>query len=198
MSTALLDDKLLPGHEFQQFLSRHPEIMDDVEHEKIISHKFDLPYGAGYSLTGNRIYIDRHVPLIWPMKRLTKSKTHVFHSRPKKEAKSVTVMTHIVKYPVRHESFESACIRLLAMDYETAHHHAVRAEQLLVTSDDYEWELYENQWKPLIKADEVEKIERVPPDLDLTPYEDTPLHAILSDRMRSTKKTARGKFLKAV
>jgi hypothetical protein len=188
VSSGLLDDALIPEQEFRQFLSRHPEIMEDVEKEKIISHAFDMPYGAGYSLTGNRIYIDRHIPLIWPMKREGYSRDDHMSQ----------VKVHIVKYPERHEAFESACIRLLAMDYETAHHHAVRAEWTLVTSDGFDWPFYESQWKPLIKADEVEKIERVPPDLDLTPYEGTKLHSILSDRMKSTKRTARGKFLSKV
>ena len=202
MSTALLDDTLMPEHEFQQFLARHPEIMEDVDKEKIISHKFDLPYGAGYSTTGNRIYIDRHVKLIWPMKRVIQFSSGGL--KPKSPGKrSVTIMTHIIKYPVRHESFESACIRLLGMDYEESHHFAVRAEWSLVIGDDYDWDFYEAQWKPYIKADEVEKIDRVPPDLDLTPYEgddetDKALTTHLLDRMGATRKTARGKFLSRV
>ena len=186
MSTALLDDRLIPEEDFRIFLTRHPEIMDDVEKEHTISHRFDLPYGAGYSLTGRRIYIDRHVPIIWPMKREGLAKTH---------PRSI-VKVHVVKYPERHETFESACIRLLGMKYEEAHHHAVRAEWSLVISDGFDWPFYEKQWTPLIKADEVEKLQRVPPDLDLTPYEGTPLHDILKTRMSATKKTARGMFLK--
>jgi hypothetical protein len=198
MSSALLDDHLISEVDFDRFLTAHPEIMEDVEREKVISHKFDMPYGAGYSLTGNRIYIDRHVPIIWPMRRVFKHTHGAEKPKTGRERAAVTIQTHIVKYPARHEAFESACIRLLAMHYEEAHHHAVRAEHNLVTGDGYDWDFYEQQWKPLIKADEVEKIERVPPDLDLTPYEGTPLHAILSDRMHTTKKTARGKFLSRV
>jgi hypothetical protein len=201
MSAALLDDKLLPEQEFRRFLSSHPEIVEDVEKEKTISHKFDMPYGAGYSLTGNRIYIDRHVPLIWPMKRrgdrgISISSHHSLKNSSRRNL--VTVKVHIVKYPERHEAFESSCIRLLSMPYEEAHHHAVRAEWSLVTTDGYDWDFYEKQWTPLIKADEVEKIERVPPDLDLSPYEGTPLHAILADKMLHFRHGARGKFHKRI
>lgn len=181
MNSALLDDALIPEKDFDRFLTAHPEIMDDVEKDKSISHKFDLPYGAGYNLTGSRGYLDRHVPIIWKMKlELTGNK----------------IKAHIVKYPMRHEFFESACIRLLSMKYEEAHHHAVRAEWSLVTSDGFDWPFYENQWKPYIKADEVERLQRVPPDLDLSPYEGTKLHDILKERMNSTRKTARGMFLR--
>lgn len=186
MSSALLDDALLPENDFRRFLLAHPEIMDDVEGDKTISHRFDLPYGAGYSLSGHRGYLDRHVPIIWPMEREGYDRTD--HMR--------AVKVHIVKYPMRHEFFESACIRLLDMKYEDAHHHAVRAEWSLVTSDGWNWSFYESQWKPFIKADEVERLQRVPPDLDLSPYEGTKLHDILAERMNSTRKTARGMFLR--
>jgi len=169
----LLDDKLLPIAEWERFQRNHPQVFDDADSEKTISHKFDMIYGAGYSLTGRRGYLDRHVPLIWKLKQLGSSER---------------LSVHIVKYPMRHEFVESACIRLLDLSYEEAHHLAVRAEWQLVTDDGFSWDDYENQWVPFIKFDEVNDGRlpvselRIPPDLDFTPYaNDEPLLAKLQD-----------------
>lgn len=199
MSTAhtLMDDLLIPESDFRRFLSTYPQVMEDVEGDHIIDHKWDWPYGAGYSTDGHRAGLDRHIPIVWPMRRLA--------------APHDITRQNVIKYPIRHELFESAIIRLLptaelfrfislpadkhedALDpkYELAHHLAVRAEWSLVTTSGFDWTYYERQWPPYVKATEHERITKFPPWADLTPYQhDKPLLHHLEHLQRSSRRGA--------
>lgn len=122
-------------------------IKDQVD----VNNDFDLPYVAGYSLDGKKIYLDRHLPETMS----TKGKT-----------------VELWKYVILHEAVEKSLLMHLSLHYQMAHQIALRAEQNAVENDGIDWESYNKGMQKFIKADSKEKLTRVPKDLDLQPYRD--------------------------
>ena len=79
-----------------------------------------------------------------------------------------------------HEAVEGAAIRHLGKDYFAAHDLADTAERHAVAAKGWDWNEYQDAWKPLIKQDEHETITNPPPNLLLTPYRGTKLFAKLA------------------
>ena len=118
-----------------------------AQHPRIVN-LFDLPYLGGYSNDGERIYFDRHLKPI--------------HLNGRKiDARQ------FVKY---HEQMEKALIDIFGMTYEPAHQLATLYEHRAVRRAGLSTIQYEKALKPQIHADEHEKLKRLPPDLDMTPY----------------------------
>ena len=63
-----------------------------------------------------------------------------------------------------------ALIDALHWGYDHAHAVATAAERRAVMQGGLIWKSYQEAYRPYIKADEHEKLKRVPADLDLTPY----------------------------
>ncbi|HZP65847.1 MAG TPA: hypothetical protein VFB32_06020 [Rudaea sp.] len=116
-----------------------------------LEREYDIPYLAGYSLTGHTIFIDRHMP-----------KSFVYRSRK--------VLTD--RFLIVHEAVEKALIQLLGMHYLHAHQIALHAEQAAVRAEGIKWEVYDAFMQENIKVIGDEELSRVPANLDLTPYRD--------------------------
>ena len=119
-----------------------------------INRNYDLPYLGGYSQDGNTIYLDRHLPT---------------------QLKAGSVDFSPDDFIPIHEHIEKAVIDGLGYKYPPAHEIATGVERRHVIAAGLNWQSYSKSLEPYIKADEVEKIERPPPDLDTTPYQGTPL-----------------------
>ncbi|MBL6749451.1 MAG: hypothetical protein ISP90_02975 [Nevskia sp.] len=112
---------------------------------------YDIPYLAGYSLDGQMIFIDRHMPktLAWKRRRINTD-----------------------RFLIVHEAVEKSLIQLLGMHYLHAHQVALRAEQAAVRAEGIEWKAYDDFMQEYIKVIGDESLSKVPENLDLTPYRD--------------------------
>jgi len=125
--------------------------------EKVkIDRNHDVPYVAGYSKDGKTIYIDRH---------LLKMKDE--HD--------------IEPYLIVHERTEKVLIDLFNLDYQHAHHIAMEQEKEAVAKSGLEWSAYEKHYNKFIKGCAHEKLQKVPADLDMTPYKDEKDFHLLRD-----------------
>ncbi len=115
-----------------------------------LNRNYDLPYLAGYSQDGATIYIDRHLP---------------------KELRINGRLVDPTPFLETHEHTEKSIIDGLGWKYAAAHEVATAMERRRVLEAGINWQAYSAALKPLIKADEGEKIEHTPPDLDLSPYQ---------------------------
>lgn len=118
---------------------------------RIVSRDYDIPYIAGYSIDGHTVFIDRYLPKSF--RRLTKT-------------------VRVDPFLLTHEIVEKAPLDELRLPYVHAHQIAVRAERDAVKASGVPWFIYQRFMKRYERPIEAEKIVRVPPNLDLTPYRD--------------------------
>jgi hypothetical protein len=145
-------------------LLKNPDVKAEMYGLKKIDRSFDLPYLGGYSEDGGTIYIDRHFP-----EELTYEDDG--HKR------KFNPTPHIVD----HETFEKALIDVLGWDYWHSHHAANAYERRGVLKAGLFWLPYNKVLTPFEKADEHEKLVKIPKDLDLTPYKAPPVdHKLLA------------------
>jgi hypothetical protein len=133
-----------------------------------VDHSHDIPYIAGYSKDGRTIYIDRHLPRSfrsWSLKRV-----------------------YVAPFLVTHEVVEKALLDQLELHYLHAHQIALRTERAAVEAAGGSWTAYEGFMKKYEKAIEEEKLEKVPGDLDLTPYRDEKDFAVLEQLVRKARR----------
>jgi hypothetical protein len=116
-----------------------------------IDRSHDIPYLAGYSLDGKRIYIDRHLP-----------ETFLYRRRA----------IRVDRYLLLHEEVEKTLIDQLALHYQHAHQIATRAEEAAVRADGISWRAYDRFMQTYVKRMGDERLTKVPADLDLKPYRD--------------------------
>jgi len=118
---------------------------------KIVNREYDIPYIAGYSLDGDTVFIDRHLP---------------------KTFRWITKTVRVEPFLLTHEKVEKALLDELRLHYLHAHQIAVRAERDAVKAAGVSWWAYQRFVKKYEKPIEKEKLVRVPSQLDLTPYRD--------------------------
>ena len=118
---------------------------------KIVNREYDIPYIAGYSLDGDTVFIDRHLP---------------------KTFRWITKTVRVDPFLLTHEIVEKALLDELRLHYLHAHQIAVRAERDAVKAAGVSWWAYQRFVKKYEKPIEKEKLVRVPSQLDLTPYRD--------------------------
>jgi hypothetical protein len=111
----------------------------------------DIPYLAGYSVDGNTIYIDRHLP-----------RTMAYKGRK----------VEVDRYLIMHEEVEKTLIDQLGLHYLHAHQIATRAEEAAVRADGILWRDYDRFMQKYVKHIGDERLKKVPEDLDLKPYRD--------------------------
>ena len=122
-----------------------------VRRVKHLDRKHDIPYLAGYSLDGNTIYIDRHMP-----------KSFKFRGR----------VIETDRFLLLHEEVEKTLIDRLGLHYLHAHQIATRAEQAAVRAAGISWRAYDRFMQKNVKRDGDERLSKVPADLDTKPYRD--------------------------
>lgn len=139
-------------------LLKDPEVRQRLHRYERLDDGYDLPYLAGYSVDGKTIYRDRHLPEMLSYHH--DGKTREYNASP---------------FLIDHESFEKAVIDALHWKYAHAHQGATEYERRHVMQSGLLWKPYQEAYRPYIKADEHEKLKKVPNDLDLTPYLDDPV-----------------------
>jgi hypothetical protein len=132
------------------------EVMADVlraivSRAKSVDRSHDIPYLAGYSQSGETIYIDRHMP-----------KSFVVDGR----------RIETDRFLVLHEVVEKALLDELGLNYLHAHQIALRTERAAVEALGVPWKSYDGHTKENEKQIGDERLKNVPNDLDLTPYRD--------------------------
>ena len=108
-----------------------------------IDREHDIPYLAGYSLDGKRIYIDRHLPPSFDYR-----------------GRAVTVD----RYLLLHEEVEKTLIDQLALHYQHAHQIATRAEEAAVRADGISWRAYDRFMQRYVKHMGDERLTKLPGD----------------------------------
>jgi len=123
----------------------HPELERRIRFRRYFVSKFDVPYLAGSSLDGKRVYFDPKLIAGTEGDEWTR------------------------KCVALHEVIEWA-LKILFRDYEERHHLATAGEYSFVTELGHTPREYRTLLRPLYAPIEHEKITNCPPDLDLTPY----------------------------
>lgn len=141
----------------------------------------DCPYLAGYSKNGKVIFFDRHLPETLSFEQ--DGKVREFNPR---------------EFIRRHEIMEKCLIDLYGFGYWAAHTAANAWERRLVLQmlGPGAWAPYSAALDPYIKADEAEKLKKVPKDLDMTPYTSPPVNRVLIARIQAAQGRER-KYSKA-
>lgn len=139
-----VDDTLLSDDEL---VAAARELLKNVT----VNRDYDIPYLAGYNQNSKEIYIDRHMP---------------------SEYKRGSETYNIDKFLVVHETVEKSLLFTYKLKYQHAHQIALRAEKATVLARGWSWEEYDTFCQKYIKSIGSEKINKVPEDLDLNPYED--------------------------
>ncbi|WP_258586001.1 hypothetical protein [Mesorhizobium sp. AR02] len=127
------------------------DVVTALERRVTVSHEFDIPYIAGYSVDAKTIYIDRHLP---------------------RTIGREGVDVRLAPFLVTHEVVEKALLDELRLHYLHAHQIALRAERDAVRGAGLTWRDYQAVMKAHEKQIDEETLKRVPGDLDLTPYRD--------------------------
>ena len=122
-----------------------------VRRVKHLDREHDIPYLAGYSLDGNTIFIDRHMP-----------QSFKFRGR----------VIETDRFLLLHEEVEKTLIDRLGLHYLHAHQIATRAEQAAVRAAGISWRAYDRFMQKNVKRDGDERLSKVPADLDTKPYRD--------------------------
>lgn len=117
-----------------------------------VNREYNVPYLAGYNNAASVIYIDSRLP-----------KTHT-----QKDGKELSVD----RYLTMHEVFEGILLRDFKMSYQNAHQMALYIEKASVVADGYSWEEYNEFMWHHIRLVEKEGFVKIPPDLNMQPYED--------------------------
>jgi hypothetical protein len=112
-----------------------------------IDRSYDIPYLAGYSKDGKRVYFDRHFNFKFAGKDIS-------------------------KYIRLHEVIEKSLLDIFKFKYQEAHKYATHFERQAVEAAGIDWDKYCDHIDPYIKAVAREQLVKVPKDLDLEPYQD--------------------------
>jgi hypothetical protein len=120
-----------------------------VSRVKKIDRGHDIPYIAGYSQNGEKIYIDRHMP---------------------RSASLGGKRVRTDRFLILHEAVEKALLDELGLHYLHAHQIALRAEKAAVEAEGLTWRDYNAFTKAHEREIDDETLKKVPDDLDLTPY----------------------------
>ena len=123
-----------------------------------VDRSHHVPYLAGYSRDGKTIYIDADMPESFSYRGKT---------------------IHTDRFLILHERIEKALIDELDYGYWQAHRIAEAQEEDEEGSTGAPQAAFRKFYAPFIKADEHEKLVKVPADLDLTPYRAKPVDKAL-------------------
>lgn len=142
---------------------RDPRFLAEVVKPTPMDRTHDVPYVAGVSATGNKVYIDRHLQ--------TNNHGH-----------------SITPYLMVHERVEWTLMHVLGLKYPAAHKIATEVERKMVElGGTMPWRSYQAHYRKYIKHDNVEKLVNPPADLDLVPYKDSHDFKHVKQLMRNGK-----------
>jgi hypothetical protein len=164
----------LGDHEVDQALA-HPAIRRRLARTPRVDRTWDIPYLGGYSEDGRTIFLDRHLPYEF-----------VYRGRPPPYPSALKA--GLDRFLILHEEVEKALIDELGAKYAHAHEVATRAEENAVRAAGIEVPWYRKTLKPYIKADAIERLLRVPRNLDMAPYRAPPVSEPLLRRIAEAQK----------
>ena len=142
---------------------RNPRFLSEVVKPTPVDRAHDVPYVAGVSGAGKKVYIDRHL-----------RPTYKGHS--------------IVPFLMVHERSEWVLMHLLGLQYQAAHKIATALEKKAIEEGGtMSWKLYQDHYKKYIKHADKEKLVNPPEDLDLVPYQDEHDYKHIKQLMRNGK-----------
>lgn len=117
-----------------------------------VDRSWDIPYLAGSSRDGSIVYVDRHLP------------EFIEYQGQK---------YNVLPLFVFHERGEYVLERGLNIPYQFAHQMILRNEkEALAATLKIPWKVYDDFCQKWIKLAYDERLENIPPDLDIKPYED--------------------------
>jgi hypothetical protein len=168
MSTGHIHHHGAGGHGFLVVnrLLKNPKVLKEFHSFWEINRDYDLPYLGGTSTKFRRVYFDRHLPEILRYE----------HDGHKKEFNPTPFL-------MTHETFERAVMDALGWHYSHAHQAATALEKRQVMEAGLIWGPYQHALEKYIKAAEHEKLKKVPPDLDMRPYNAPPVDESLIAHM---------------
>jgi hypothetical protein len=151
----------------------NPAVREKLWRGREEDNNFDIPYIAGYSKDGNTLFFDRHLPEILTLE-LDGNKREI---NPR-------------EFLRLHETLEKAIIDALGWSYFPAHAAATAYERrgILQKLGPQWWMPYEHTMDGYAKADEHEKIKKVPKNLDMTPYHDADDNRLLKVMQKAKSK----------
>lgn len=126
---------------------------DAIDQSKQVLQTYDIPYGAGYSKDGRRLYLDHSVPLVL------------------RESGYIIPIAHAWLF---HEAVEKALLMFIpGLPYQLAHQVAYNAEPPLLKTYKVPWEIYDRASRRILTdIGRRERYPNCPEDLDLKPYHD--------------------------
>ena len=135
-------------------------------------NEYDIPYIAGYSKDGKKLFFDRHLP----ESVVLELDGHKREIAPR-------------EFLCRHENLEKVIIDTLDWGYFPAHAAATAWEKrgVLERLGPQWWMPYTHMMDGYAKADEHEKVTKVPKDLDMTPYRATSVNHRLLTAMQKAQ-----------
>jgi len=130
---------------------------------------FDIPFIGSYSQDGKTVYYDRHLPKLIVLK--CDGQTKEINPR---------------EFIRCHEMLEKAIIDVLGWSYFPAHAAATAYEKrhVLQRLGPQWWMPYTHSMDGFADAEEHETVQRVPKDLDMTPYLAPPVNRRLVEAMK--------------
>lgn len=121
--------------------------------KETINTDYNVPYGAGSSLNGKTIYIDKRIPEF---------------------ATIVDVKVNIWEMVAIHERAEEALEKSFDLKYHESHEMAIGAEKVALKQryPKVSWDAYNAWWQPYLKICAT-SFDHLPPDLDYEPLKDS-------------------------
>lgn len=113
-----------------------------------VNTSYDIPLLGSSAVGGGTVYIDRHLPRLLPVGK------RKLENRPGL---------------IKHERLEQALEDIFGWKYDLAHDVATHYEERDYRAKGFDPAAVEKAYAPYIKADEHEKIVKVPVDLDVRP-----------------------------
>jgi hypothetical protein len=146
-----------------------------------LSTEYDIPLLGSSSKDGSTVYLDRHL----------RYRNNPYGLIP------VNGKLMNVKFPlIEHERVEQALEDIYGLKYEQAHEVATFAEHRIVEFKGFDPDDYEKALEPYIKADDHERLVRIPPDLDIRPELAPPVDKALLARLKKGRASG-GRTVKA-
>lgn len=139
---------------------------------------YDMPLLGSSSIGGANVYLDRHLRANGRRFGVLLVNDYPFDTKPPL---------------IRHERLEQAIEDVLGWQYEHAHLVATRWEHRIVPDP----AAYERALKPLIKKDALERVTRVPGDLDIRPLLAPPVNRKMLAAVREAMERSKASHEKA-
>ena len=170
-------EKILSSGECKDILEEaksNPKFRERMARSCRLSGDYDIPLLGSSSKDGKTVYLDRHLR---------------HQDKPYGLIPVDGKLLNVKPFLIEHERVEQALEDIYGFTYEAAHEVATFAEHRLVEFKGFDPKDYEKALEPYIKADDHERIKRVPADLDIRPELAPPVDKSLLARIKKAQRT---------